>query len=153
MTRSNNYATLSQLNIAKTGRAAVLPVLSLTPIKKVFMQKNSNHAEMKTMADCLNKLVLDGYTENFKASERGLLSLDNERIYEPGQIHVVNFYRFEGASDPADNSILYAIETSDGIKGTLVDAYGPYADARVDSFMKEVEDIHKKNASNDPTKN
>ncbi len=117
------------------------------------MQKNSTTADMKTLASCLNKLTLDGYTENFKASEKGLLSLQHERIYEPGDIHVNNFYRFEGASDPADNSILYAIETSDGIKGTLVDAYGPYADARVVSFMEEVEEIHKKTPVADAAKN
>jgi hypothetical protein len=117
------------------------------------MQKNSTTADMKTLAACINKLILDGYTENFKASERGLLSLQQEKIYEPAQIHVANFYRFEGASDPADNSILYAIETNDGIKGTLVDAYGPYADARVVSFMEEVEEIHKKNPATDVAKN
>jgi len=29
-------------------------------------------------------------------------------------------------------------------KGTLIDAYGPYADIEVDEFMKEVESIDKK---------
>lgn len=117
------------------------------------MQKNSTTAEMKTLASCLNKLVLDGYTEDFKAGERGLLSLQHERIYEPGDVQVVNFFRFEGASDPADNSILYVIETNDGIKGTLVDAYGPYADAKVNSFMEEVSEINKKAAAVNPSKN
>ncbi len=42
-------------------------------------------------------------------------------------MEVVEFYRFEGASNPDDNSILYAIETSDGLKGLLVDAYGAYS--------------------------
>ena len=117
------------------------------------MQTDSTTAEMKTLASCLNKLVLDGYTEDFKAGERGLLSLQNERIYEPGQIQVVNFFRFEGASDPADNTILYVIETNDGLKGTLVDAYGAYSDAKVNAFMKQVEDITKKTQPNDPSKN
>jgi len=117
------------------------------------MQNNSTTAEMKTLASCLNKLVLDGYTEDFKAGERGLLSLQHERIYEPGQVNVVNFFRFEGASDPADNTILYVIETNDGLKGTLVDAYGAYSDARVNSFMQEVENIHKKNSPDDAAKN
>ena len=112
------------------------------------MDTNSSTEEMKSIAGCLNKLVLDGFTEDFKAGERGLLSLQNEKIYEPGQVRVVNFYRFEGASDPADNTILYAIETDDGIKGTLVDAYGSYADARVTSFMEEVEEINKKKVNN-----
>jgi hypothetical protein len=112
------------------------------------MQTNSNTEEMKSLASCLNKLVLDGYTEDFKAAERGLLSLQSERIYEPGQVRVVNFFRFEGPSDPADNTILYVIETMDGVKGTLVDAYGSYADAKITSFMEEVEEIHKKKVNN-----
>jgi hypothetical protein len=41
-------------------------------------------------------------------------------------------------------SILYVIETSDGRKGTLIDAYGLYADDNIGEFMKEVEDIQKK---------
>ena len=115
------------------------------------MQTNSTTEEMKSLSTCLNKLVLDGYTEDFSAGERGLLSLQSERIYEPSQIHVVNFFRFEGASDPADNTILYVIETNDGLKGTLVDAYGSYADSKVTSFMKQVEDINKKAVNNDST--
>lgn len=108
---------------------------------------------MKTLASCLNKLVLEGYTEDFKAGERGLLSLQHERIYEPQDITIVNFYRFEGASDPADNSILYVIETNDGVKGTLVDAYGPYADIKVQRFMEEVESVNKKAVHHDSTTN
>jgi hypothetical protein len=40
-------------------------------------------------------------------------------------------------------SILYAIETTDGTKGTLIDAYGNYSDDDTGAFMQEV-DIHKK---------
>ena len=36
-------------------------------------------------------------------------------------------------------SILYAIETSDGRKGTLVDAYGMYSDDETGEFMNQVE--------------
>lgn len=109
------------------------------------MEKNATTEDMKTLASCINKLTLDGYTEDFKVTEEGHLGgLHNEKNYSPEDVHVVNFYRFEGASDPADNSILYAIETSDGIKGLLTDAYGPYAEQLVTTFMKKVEDVHKK---------
>ena len=60
----------------------------------------------------------------------------------------MNFYRFEGESDPDDNAILYIIETNDGTKGTLVDAYGVYNDSRVSQFMKAVETIQKKVVKN-----
>lgn len=108
------------------------------------MQKNSTGSEMKTLADCINKMVAEGYTEDFKIAEAGLLSLHDEKLYKPDEVQVNNFYRFEGASDPADNSILYAIETNDGVRGTLTDAYGPYADPQVTKFMEEVSQIEKK---------
>jgi hypothetical protein len=108
------------------------------------MQTNSTTADMKTLASSINKLVLDGYTEDFNVTEQGLISRNTERKYRPEEVHIMNFFRFEGASDPADNSILYAIETSDGAKGTLTDAYGPYADPLTGKFMKQVEDITRK---------
>ena len=98
---------------------------------------------MNTLSTCVNKLVADGYTGNFKADEQGLLS-EKGKHYKPSQVHIKNFFRFEGASDPADNSILYAIELEDGIKGTLVDAYGSYNDPLIGKFIKQVEDIEKK---------
>lgn len=65
------------------------------------------------------------------------------QCFPSGAVQVVNFYRFEGDSDPADNTILYIIETSSNVKGTLVDAYGAYADEAVNKFMKAVEGVHK----------
>jgi len=103
--------------------------------------------DMKTLASCLNKVVRDGYTENFKVTEEGLQSLETEKLYKPDEVHIVNFFRFEGASDPSDSAILYIIETNNGAKGTLTDAYGMYGDADIDKFIKEVEDISKKHTT------
>jgi len=103
--------------------------------------------EMKTLASCLTKVVKDGYVENFKVTEDGLQSLETGKMYQPEQIHIVNFFRFEGASDPSDSAILYVIETDDGVRGSLTDAYGMYADPNIDKFIKEVENISKKHAT------
>lgn len=102
---------------------------------------------MKSLTNCLNKIVQEGYTENFKITERGLESLNQYNNYQPDQIEVINFFRFEGESDPDDNAILYVIETNDGTRGTLVDAYGVYTDQKVSQFMKKVETIHKKDTN------
>lgn len=104
----------------------------------------SEKTEMKTMVSCTNMLNKMGFTTQFKAFKAGLKSLDSERVYSPNEINIVNFYRFEGESDPAENSILYAIETVEGEKGTLTDAYGMYNDAYVTNFIKQVEEIQKK---------
>jgi len=93
---------------------------------------------MRDLAQSSNKLVQEGFDKNFKATPEGLCCIETEKIYKPSDILVANFYRFEGISDPSDNSILYAIEASDGTKGTLIDAYGAYSDQNVEKFMKQV---------------
>lgn len=103
---------------------------------------------MKSLATCLSKMVAEGYTEDFQITEQGLESLHKHNQYKPEQIQIVNFFRFEGQSDPDDNAILYVIETNDGTKGTLIDAYGVYNDPRVSKFMKDVESIKKKSVKN-----
>lgn len=106
---------------------------------------NFEKTEMTTMASCTNRLVQEGFTENFVAHKAGIEAPSIKKYYVPREVRIVNFYRFEGESDPADNAVLYAIEANDGVKGLLVDAYGgPYVDQRIGQFIKEVEAIHKK---------
>lgn len=111
---------------------------------KDFMENNDQIPHMKSLALLTNKMVLDGYDDDFKISDKGLRSLKTEKVYQPGQINIINFFRFEGQSDPNDNTIMYVIETNDGLKGTLIDAYGPYADRKLSEFMNQVESIQKK---------
>ena len=99
---------------------------------------------MNSLSTCVNKLVTDGYSINFKVDEQGLVAVEEGKHYKPDQVHIKNFFRFEGASDPADNAILYAIELDNGKKGTLIDAYGSNSDALIGQFIKQVEDMEKK---------
>lgn len=98
---------------------------------------------LKTLTEVHNKLLSDGFKENFNVEDNLLKSSDG-KSYKPEEVSIVNFFRFEGQTDPADSSIMYAIETHDGTKGTLVDAYGPDADADKTLFIMEVEKIEKK---------
>jgi len=102
----------------------------------------SEKEHMQTLSSCLNNLLLVGFSTQFKAFPDGLLSLTNEKVYKPDQVQIVHFYRFEGESNPSDNAIVYAIETFDGEKGTLVNGYGPSSDSFVDDFMQKVDQIH-----------
>ncbi len=110
----------------------------------MIVNENNSMPYMKSLATCLNKMMTEGYTEDFKVTEEGLESLQKNRNYTPEQVHVINFFRFEGPSNPDDNAILYVIETDDGSKGTLVDAYGVYTDPHISQFIKDVENIQKK---------
>ncbi len=108
------------------------------------MEDEFNNDDLSNLVSCLNTLIKRGYTEDYKVTEQGLKSIQSRKIYSPEELSEVNFYRFEGNSDPADNSILFAIETKDGSRGTLVDAFGPYADSKVASFMQQVKVVNKK---------
>lgn len=114
-----------------------------------YNKPNDKITFMNTLTSCVNKVVKDGYTDSFKVTRQGLYSPARDQYYRPEEVQVINFYRFEGESDPGDMVIMYVIETSDGAKGTLVDAFGTYSDESVNNFMKEVEDIQKKAVKHD----
>lgn len=99
---------------------------------------------MKSLANCVNRMITDGYNEDFKITEQGLESPNGQKRYSPEQIKIVNFFRFEGRSHSDNNAVLYVIETADGAKGTLIDADGIYNDARIGRFMQDVERVQKK---------
>ena len=82
----------------------------------------------ETLVDALQDLNKRGYTAN--------LTLDGDTINDNGQgiqmqaedFEINEFYRFEGATNPSDMSIVYAIESPKyDLKGVLVNAYGTYA--------------------------
>ncbi len=107
----------------------------------------TDKAEMTTMSSCTNRLVAEGYTENFTMTEVGMQAPSNEQTYTPTEVKINSFYRFEGESDPADNAIVFALETNDGIKGLLIDSYGgPYVSQKVSKFISEVTEIRKREA-------
>ena len=95
-----------------------------------------------------------GFTEEFDVeSATHLINNSTQLRYAPEDVDIVNFYRFEGMSDPGDNSILYEIQTSDGVKGILVTPYGPTCPAYVAEFVSRIEQIEKQRngASTDTT--
>jgi hypothetical protein len=100
--------------------------------------------DLKTLVACTDKLNKLGFTTQFQARDNGLISLESENIFFPDEVEIVDFYRFEGESDPEDSAILYAIQTQTGERGTLTDAYGLYNDTKVTEFIKQVDSIRKK---------
>jgi hypothetical protein len=122
----------------RDSRTIILNTMEMKP------QTKDSTTEMLTLSEATNKAAEKGFTETFKVVGKGLTTEKEEKFYSPEDVRIDNFFRFEGYSDPNDNAILYLIETNDGLKGTLIDAYGSYADAKLSKFVREVEDIQKK---------
>jgi len=91
-----------------------------------------------TVTDTLNALKDEGYVLDFNLQPDCVeCKSPNLKLY-PEDFVIDKFYRFEGASNPDDNSIVYAISSKDGLKGTLIDAYGVYADSVTTEMMKKL---------------
>lgn len=102
-----------------------------------------NKNDMETLVSVLKKIEDAGFTAQFRVTDKKLESLSSGESFTHEEVTIQHFYRFEGASSQDDEAILYAIATSSGEKGTLVDGYGASNDADVTSFIRKVQDIHK----------
>ena len=109
--------------------------------------ETAERINMQPLVSILGSQPALGFKTQFIVTEQGLLSLTTQKTFQAIEIKVVYFFRFEGESDPSDNAILYAIETIDGEKGTIADAYGPYNDSLVTNFLQQV-NIRRGNLTN-----
>ena len=91
-----------------------------------------------TVTETLNALKEEGYVLDFNLKPDCVTCISpNIKLY-PDDFVIDKFYRFEGASNPDDSAIVYAISSKDGLKGTLVDAYGVYADSLTTEMIKKL---------------
>ncbi|MEX2349344.1 MAG: phosphoribosylpyrophosphate synthetase [Flavobacteriaceae bacterium] len=95
-------------------------------------------ASYSSLSEAITDFQQKGYTVDFNLAEDHLKSKSLKRKWNPDDLTVVKFYRFEGESNPADNSILYVIETTDGEKGLLVDVYGAQTGTISDEMIRKL---------------
>ncbi len=96
----------------------------------------------KTMAEAVDGLQRRGFTTDFTVhKETGQVGAGSQ-FFKSDQLTIVEHHRFEGASDPDDSSVVYALEGPNGLKGVLVDAYGAYANWKTGALLKHTKDEH-----------
>lgn len=89
------------------------------------MEKYNN---APTLSKTMEKLKAEGYTEDFNLNADCVNCQNGQIKIFPSEFQIDKYFRFEGLSDPADGSILYAISSEKfNIKGLLVDGYGIYS--------------------------
>ncbi|CAG5005428.1 hypothetical protein DYBT9275_03580 [Dyadobacter sp. CECT 9275] len=104
--------------------------------------EHQNINEPDTLIERLEELKERGFTYDFNLTAHALEVHKGDGIsltLSPDDFNIVEVYRFEGMSNPSDTSILYAIESCDGLKGTLVSSYGVYADAMSNEMIRKLD--------------
>lgn len=96
-----------------------------------------------TVVDALNGLTKNGYTVNFNIAFNKIICSENITCLNPDEFEIVEVHRFEGNSNPADEDVVYAIESKKGnIKGVLTSAFGLYADSVSAAMIQKLSITH-----------
>ena len=89
-----------------------------------------------TVTAAVNGLKQRGFTLDFNLEENCITCVDDK--FNPEEFEITEVYRFEGDSDPADEAVVYGIASKTGLKGVLVNGYGPSADAMSSEMAKKL---------------
>ena len=82
----------------------------------------------ESLADVLNDLRQRGYEADFVTHSFGLYCDDLDLRLIEEEFHIDEVYRFDEDSNPDNNAVVYAISSSAGVKGTIVDGFGGSSD-------------------------
>jgi hypothetical protein len=94
---------------------------------------------LTSLSEVMNELRNRGYNEDFNLQSDCLHCQGGKLALHPDDFNIDRFYRFEGASDPADQAIPYAISSEKyNLKGILVNGYGASSDALTDAMIQKL---------------
>jgi hypothetical protein len=83
-----------------------------------------------TVVAAIDGLKARGYTTNFNIAFDKIMCSETKACLNPNEFKIVEVYRFEGNSNPADEDVVYAVESMNGsMKGIITSAFGLYADS------------------------
>ena len=84
---------------------------------------------METLSEALRRLSVAGYADDFRAESGGLRSRSRQTVHPPEAFRVDEIVRFEGESDPDEESAVFALTLpAEGTRGTYTVTYGPMMD-------------------------
>lgn len=102
-----------------------------------------NMRSYSTLSEAVNDLEKRGFSANFTLCSDGIECAMLELKLHPDHFEITETYHFDGMTDPADEAIVYAIESKDGkTKGILVNGYGIYTESLTDEMLKKLKAHH-----------
>jgi hypothetical protein len=100
-----------------------------------------------TISEAIEQLRKQGFTLDFNLKENSL-KVDAQE-YSADEFEIVDLYRYEGPSDPADEATVYALASPNGTKGILVTGYGATSpDEAADATLKRLHYKYQQSARN-----
>ena len=92
-----------------------------------------------TLSETISGLKKDGYSVDFNVQQERIVCHQSNTALSPEDFEIDKLYRFEGVSDPEEQSVLYAISSHKfNVKGVLVNGFGISADAATDTIIAKL---------------
>ncbi|HXB10358.1 MAG TPA: phosphoribosylpyrophosphate synthetase [Bacteroidia bacterium] len=100
----------------------------------------------ETASQAITDLAKRGYDMDFNISQDKecivgdqIIGKKEALVLSPEDFEIDEIYRFEGNSDPGDETVVYAISSKKhDVKGVLVNAYGPYSDTIASDVIRKL---------------
>ncbi len=90
------------------------------------------------LVEATEALKKRGFNHSYELKGEQLHCFDNDKLYNGDQLEIVEYHRFEGMTNPAAASVVFAIVADDGTKGTIISTYGAYMDAKLAEFLDKI---------------
>jgi hypothetical protein len=94
----------------------------------------NQQADYGTITEAIDDYKQQGYKIDFNLKEN-FINASGKNYLDTEAFEIVGFYRYEGNSDPGDESTVYAIESKSGKKGILVSGYGIDVDTETEKML------------------
>jgi|SRR5476649_990583 len=89
-----------------------------------------------TVSDAIRELRKQGFIVDFNLKENSLEA--DSMKFTSEEFEILDVYRYEGDSDPADEATVYAIVSQSGLKGILVTGYGVSSDTVSTQMLRKL---------------
>ncbi len=89
-----------------------------------------------TVTEALQAFKDQGFIVDFNLEEN--LIKHGKGKFNADDFEIIDVYRYEGDTDPADEAVVYAIQSKSGIKGVLVAGYGMSSDSITTEIIKKL---------------
>jgi len=92
---------------------------------------------METLSQIMNEWRKEGYTHDISVDDN-LNATVNQKKYPPEELQLDKKKRFEGDTNPADMSILFAVSHKNDKLGLIVDSFNPKEETSTSKFLKKI---------------
>lgn len=99
-----------------------------------------NRYHYATVSDAISDLKKRGFVKDFNLKDNCIVCHPEQFSHD--EFEIVEVYRYEGNTDPADEATVYAIESTNGSRGVLVTGYGAGTDTMSTEILRKLS-IHK----------